>query len=99
MKPETLEQLQKAVWSYLRAALAAIGALVLAGIEDPGTITVSALIAGALGPLVRALDPNDDAYGIGASIGKAYETAKAGEPLLEADSFEDDIVTDPKDQP
>jgi hypothetical protein len=85
MKPETLEHLKKAVWSYLRAALAAIGALVLAGIEDPGTITVSALIAGALGPLVRSLDPNDDAYGIGASIGEAFETAKEGEELFEED--------------
>lgn len=83
MKPETLEQLKKALWSYLRAALAAVGALVLAGIEDPSTITVSALIAGALGPLVRALDPNDDAYGIGASIGEAYETAKSDEPLFD----------------
>lgn len=85
MKPETWEALKKATWSYLRAALAAIGALVLAGIEDPGTITVSALIAGALGPLVRALDPNDDAYGIGASIGEAFETAKEGEELFEED--------------
>jgi hypothetical protein len=85
MKPETWEHLKKATWSYLRAALAAIGALVLAGIEDPGTITVSALIAGALGPLVRSLDPNDDAYGIGASIGQAFETAKEGEELFEED--------------
>ncbi len=81
MKPETLEALKKAVWSYARAALAAIGALLLAGIEDPTTITVSALIAGALGPLVRALDPNDDAYGIGSAIGEAFDTAKDGEPL------------------
>jgi hypothetical protein len=85
MKPETWEHLKKAIWSYLRAALAAIGALVLAGIEDPGTITVSALIAGALGPLVRSLDPNDDAYGIGASMGQAFETAKDGEELFEED--------------
>ena len=85
MKPETWSHIKKAVWSYLRAALAAIGALVLAGIEDPGTITVSALIAGALGPLVRSLDPNDDAYGIGASIGEAFETAKEGEELFEED--------------
>lgn len=85
MKSETWEHLKKAVWSYLRAALAAIGALVLAGIEDPGTITVSALIAGALGPLVRALDPNDDAYGIGASVEEAYKTAKDGEELFEED--------------
>jgi hypothetical protein len=85
MKPETWAHIKKAVWSYLRAALAAIGALVLAGIEDPGTITISALIAGALGPLVRALDPNDDAYGIGASIEEAYKTAKDGEELFEED--------------
>lgn len=88
MKPETLEQLKKAAWSYIRAALAAVGALVLAGIDDPGTITVSALLAGILGPLVRALDPNDDAYGIGAAIGKAYNTAKKDEPLFD-ESTED----------
>lgn len=81
MKPETWSQIRKAVWSYARAAMAAIGALLLAGIEDPATITVSALIAGALGPLVRALDPNDDAYGIGSAIGEAFESAKDGEPL------------------
>jgi hypothetical protein len=80
MKPETWQHLRKALWSYLRAALAAIGALVLAGIEDPGTITASALIAGILGPIVRSLDPNDDAFGIGASIQDAYETAKSEEP-------------------
>jgi hypothetical protein len=85
MKPETWAHIKKAVWSYLRAALAAIGALVLAGIEDPGTITISALIAGALGPLVRALDPNDDAYGIGASVEEAYKTAKDGQELFEED--------------
>jgi hypothetical protein len=79
MKPETWAHLRKALWSYLRAALAAVGALVLAGIEDPGTITLSALIAGILGPLVRSLDPNDDAFGIGASIQEAYETAKEDE--------------------
>lgn len=81
MKPETWAHIKKAVWSYARAALAAIGALLLAGIEDPATITVSAIIAGALGPLVRALDPNDDAYGIGASVEDAYKTAKDGEAL------------------
>lgn len=81
MKPETWNHIKKAVWSYARAALAAIGALLLAGIEDPATITVSAMIAGALGPLVRALDPNDDAFGIGASIEEAYKSAKDEEAL------------------
>jgi hypothetical protein len=89
MKPETWAHLKKAIWSYLRAALAAVGALVLAGIEDPGTITASALIAGALGPLVRALDPNDDAYGIGASVGDAYQTAKQDEQLFEEESHKE----------
>lgn len=79
MKPETFAHLRKALWSYLRAALAAVGALVLAGIEDPGTITLSALVAGVLGPLVRSLDPNDDAFGIGTSIQDAYKTAKGEE--------------------
>lgn len=89
MKSETWNHLKKALWSYLRAALAAVGALVLAGIEDPGTITASALIAGALGPLVRALDPNDDSYGIGASVGEAFQTAKEGEPLFEEESHKE----------
>jgi hypothetical protein len=80
MKAETWAHLRKALWSYLRAALAAVGALVLAGIEDPGTITASALIAGILGPLVRSLDPNDDAFGIGASVQEAYQTAKEEKP-------------------
>jgi hypothetical protein len=89
MKPETWNHLKRALWSYLRAALAAVGALVLAGIEDPGTITASALIAGALGPLVRALDPNDDAYGIGASVEDAYKTAKEGEELFDEESHKE----------
>ena len=80
MKKQTWTHLRKALWSYLRAALAAVGALVLAGVESPGTITASALIAGILGPIVRSLDPNDDAFGIGASIKDAYETAKDKEP-------------------
>jgi hypothetical protein len=80
MKSETWTHLRKALWSYLRAALAAVGALVLAGVENPGTITLSAIIAGVLGPIVRSLDPNDDAFGIGASIQDAYKTAKGEEP-------------------
>lgn len=66
--PETKKQLKAAFLSYIRAAAAAVGAMLLAGIEDPGTITVSGLVAGILGPLIRALDKNDDAYGIGAKV-------------------------------
>lgn len=81
MTPETKEvvrQLKKALWSYLRAAAAAVAAMLLAGMEDPTQITVSALLAGILGPLIRALDPNDDAYGIGASV-EAAVAASNGE--------------------
>ena len=65
---ESIRQLKAALGSYLRAALAAIGAMLLAGIEDPGQITLSALLAGILGPLIKALDPNQDEYGIGAKV-------------------------------
>jgi len=71
---DSIKQLKSALGSYLRAALAAVGALVLAGIEDPSAITISALLAGLLGPLIRALDPNQDEYGIGAKVEAAVKT-------------------------
>lgn len=76
---DSIKQLKSALGSYLRAALAAVGALVLAGIEDPSAITVSALLAGLLGPLIRALDPNQDEYGIGAKVEKAVKTEEESE--------------------
>ena len=77
---ESIKQLKSALGSYLRAALAAVGAMLLAGIENPGQITVSALLAGLLGPLIKALDPNSDEYGIGAKIEAAVsDEATEGE--------------------
>ena len=73
---ESIRQLKSALGSYLRAAVAAVGAMLLAGIEDPGQITLSALLAGILGPLIKALDPNQDEYGIGAKV----EAAVKAEP-------------------
>jgi len=70
---ESIRQLKAALGSYLRAALAAVGAMLLAGIEDPSKITVSALLAGLLGPLIKALDPNSDEYGIGARLQAAVK--------------------------
>jgi hypothetical protein len=72
----TIKQLKSALGSYLRAALASVGAMVLAGIEDPSQITVSALLAGLLGPLIKALDPNQDEYGIGAKVEDALKSEK-----------------------
>lgn len=73
---QTIKQLKSALGSYLRAALASVGAMVLAGIEDPSQITVSALLAGLLGPLIKALDPNQDEYGIGAKVEDALKPEK-----------------------
>jgi len=70
---ESIRQLKAALGSYLRAALAAVGAMLLAGIQDPSQITVSALLAGILGPLIKALDPNQDEYGIGARLQAAVK--------------------------
>jgi hypothetical protein len=70
---ESIKQLKAALGSYLRAALAAVGAMLLAGIEDPQQITLSAILAGLLGPLIKALDPNQDEYGIGAKVEAAVK--------------------------
>ena len=70
---ESIRQLKAALGSYLRAALAAVGAMLLAGIEDPGQVTLSAILAGLLGPLIKALDPNQDEYGIGAKVEAAVK--------------------------
>ena len=77
---ESIRQLKSALGSYIRAALAAVGAMLLAGIEDPGQVTISALLAGLLGPLIKALDPNQDEYGIGAKVEAAV---KAETPVSE----------------
>lgn len=73
---ETVRQLRAALWSYLRAAIASVGAMLLAGVEDPGKITMSAILGGILGPLIKALDPNQDEYGIGARVQEALEPEK-----------------------
>ena len=59
------EQLKAAGLSYLRAALACVGALYLSGITDP-KVLANAFIAGLIGPLLKAVDPKQKEYGIGA---------------------------------
>ena len=59
------EQLKAAALSYLRAALSCVGALYLSGISDP-KILANAFIAGLIGPLLKAIDPKQKEYGIGA---------------------------------
>ena len=58
------EQLKAAGLSYLRAALSCVGALYMSGITDP-KVLANAFIAGLIGPLMKALAPNEKQIGIG----------------------------------
>jgi hypothetical protein len=93
---ESVRQLKSALGSYLRAALAALGAMVLAGIEDPAAITTSALLAGLLGPLIRALDPNQDEYGIGAKVEAAVKNDVPSLDELNDVDLDDDLEEEAK---
>jgi len=57
-------QLKAAGLSYLRAAVSCVGALYLSGISDP-KVLANAFIAGLIGPLIKALSPNEKQLGIG----------------------------------
>lgn len=58
------EQLKAVGLSYLRAAISCVGALYLSGISDP-KVLANAFIAGLVGPLLKALAPNEKQYGVG----------------------------------
>lgn len=49
--------------SWLRASAAAVLAMYMAGITDP-KVLANAFVAGLLGPLVKALQPNEKEFGI-----------------------------------
>ena len=49
--------------SYLRASLAAVLAMYMAGISDP-KVLANAFVAGLVGPLVKALQPSEKEFGI-----------------------------------
>ena len=51
---KSLEALKKPAMSWLRASLASVAALYLAGISDP-KILANAAIAGFIGPVLKAL--------------------------------------------
>ena len=59
-------QLKAAVASYLRTAVSATLALYLAGNTDVKALGTAALAAVA-GPLLRALNPKDASFGLGAA--------------------------------
>jgi hypothetical protein len=50
--------------TYLRAAVAAVLAMYMAGITDP-KVLANAFVAALAGPLLKALQPNEKEYGVG----------------------------------
>jgi len=59
------KQIEAAAYSYGRAALASVAALYLSGITDP-KVLANAFIAALIGPLLKAVQPNEKQFGIGA---------------------------------
>ena len=59
------EQLKAAALSYLRHALTCAAVLYMSGISDP-KVLANAFIAGLVGPLLKAIAPNEKQFGIGA---------------------------------
>jgi len=56
------KQLQAIASTYLRAAIASVIALYLAGVTDPKAL-LSAGVAAVAGPLLKALDPKATEFG------------------------------------
>ena len=61
-----LDSLKAMGASYLRTAISAVVGAYMAGQTDPKTLGCM-FIAAILGPLSRALNPKDGAFGIGAN--------------------------------
>ena len=59
------KQIEAAAYSYGRAALASVAAMYMSGITDP-KVLANAFIAGLIGPLLKAVQPNEKQFGIGA---------------------------------
>ena len=59
------KQIEAAAKSYARAAVAAVAALYMSGVTDP-KVLANAFIAGLIGPLLKAVQPSEKQFGIGA---------------------------------
>jgi hypothetical protein len=53
---------KQALFSYLRSALAAVLAVIAAGATDPEDI-LKAAVAALIPPVIRWINPKDDAFG------------------------------------
>lgn len=56
------DKLKAIAATYLRAAVASVIALYLAGVTDPKAL-LSAAVAAVAGPVLKALDPNGTEFG------------------------------------
>jgi hypothetical protein len=59
----TKDQALAVAQSWLRASAAAVLAMYMAGITDP-KVLANAFVAGLVGPLVKALQPNEKEFGV-----------------------------------
>ena len=60
------KQIQAVLASYARTAISAAAAMYMSGHTDGKSIGMAAAAA-VLGPLARAVNPKDSAFGVGAS--------------------------------
>lgn len=72
-------KLKSALASYARSVLAGASALYLAGVSDPADLAWS-LLAAILPVVIRALNPNDPAFGILPDTKEVEKAAKAATP-------------------
>ena len=61
------EQLTAAGLSYLRHAVTCAAVLYMSGITDP-KVLANAFIAGLVGPLLKAIAPNEKQFGINSTF-------------------------------
>ena len=59
------KKLEAIAATYLRAAIASVIALYLSGITDPKALLMAG-VAAVAGPVLKALDPKETAFGRGA---------------------------------
>jgi hypothetical protein len=74
------KQLKNMLASYGRSVLGAATALYLAGVTDPADLAYS-LVAAILPVALRAINPNDPAFGVLPSAEAVEKAAKAAKPL------------------
>jgi hydroxymethylpyrimidine/phosphomethylpyrimidine kinase len=75
-----IEQLKNMLASYGRSVLGAATAINLAGVTDPADLAYS-LLAALIPVALRALNPNDAAFGLLPSAEAVDKAAKAAKPM------------------